>query len=185
MVSTNFGLTVSYDAYSTVRIGVPNIYRNSTCGLCGNFNGISSDDFRTSDGRIVTSDVEFANSWLVPGDNERGCEVECSGLECAGCTEQQAAVFRNGDHCGILANTSGPFAACSRQLPPENFIQSCVYDLCIDNGYQPTLCQALEVYAGQCQQAGITVSNWRRRGFCGMFVILLSFFSPILTYLLR
>uniref|UniRef100_A0A3Q1K905 VWFD domain-containing protein n=1 Tax=Anabas testudineus TaxID=64144 RepID=A0A3Q1K905_ANATE len=157
-------------------IDVPNTYQNATCGLCGNFNNDHSDDFRTRQGAVVSSDVGFANSWKTSGhdedkdDDDHECGVHCEGLSCAACTEDQSALYNNADHCGILLSNSGPFAVCHQQLPPQSFVESCVYDLCVGGGYQPILCQALNVYASQCQQNGIQLPNWRRQGFCGMSV---------------
>ncbi|XP_029934021.1 alpha-tectorin-like isoform X1 [Myripristis murdjan] len=166
VVSTDFGLVVSYDANHYVRISVPYSYQNATCGLCGNFNNHRGDDFRTRQGQVVSSDVTFANSWQALGDSEPGCEARCGGRGCISCTAAQTALYGNSAHCGILQNRSGPFAACHQQLPPENFVDSCVYDLCVGGGYQPILCQALNVYASQCQQNGIQLPSWRRQGFC-------------------
>ncbi|XP_054860582.1 alpha-tectorin-like [Amphiprion ocellaris] len=166
VVTTNFGLVVSYDANHHVQISVPHTYFNATCGLCGNFNNHGGDDFRTRQGQIVSSDVVFANSWQVSGDDEPGCEARCGGLNCAACTSTQTALYSSAAHCGILQSTSGPFAACHQQFPPQNYVDSCVYDLCIGGGYQPILCQALNAYASQCQQSGIQLQSWRRSGFC-------------------
>ncbi|KAM4526946.1 alpha-tectorin isoform 4-T4 [Fundulus diaphanus] len=166
IVSTDFGVMVSYDMYSYVRISVPYTYQNNTCGLCGDFNNRHGDDFRTRQGEVVSSDVVFANSWKASGDDEPGCEAQCGGLACAGCTTNQNTLYRNDAHCGILQNSSGPFATCHQQLPPASFVDSCVYDLCVGGGYQPILCQALNVYSSQCQQNGIQPGSWRTSGFC-------------------
>ncbi|XP_044035416.1 IgGFc-binding protein [Siniperca chuatsi] len=166
IISTDFGLEVSYDAYHYVRISVPYSYQNATCGLCGNFNNDPRDDFRTRRGEVVSSDVVFANSWKASGDNEPGCGTRCGGLDCAACTEAQTDLYSSTAHCGILQSSSGPFAACHQRLPPQTFVESCVYDLCVGGGYQPILCQALNVYASQCQQNGIQLPSWRRQGFC-------------------
>ncbi|CAI5658934.1 unnamed protein product [Oreochromis niloticus] len=165
-VSTDFGLVVSYDTNHYVQISLPYTYQNATCGLCGNFNGIRRDDFQTREGEVVSSDVVFANSWQASGDDEPGCGPQCGGLDCAVCTVEETALYSNTDHCGILSSSSGPFAACHQQLPPQSFVDSCVYDLCVGGGYQPILCQALTVYASQCQQNGIQLPSWRRPGFC-------------------
>lgn len=170
IVSTDFGLQVSYDNYHYVTVSVPYTYHNATCGLCGNFNNDPSDDFRTSQGEVVSSDVVFANSWQASGDDEPGCGIRCGGLDCAPCSEGQRDLYSNADHCGIIQSSSGPFAACHGQLPPHSFVESCVYDLCVGGGYQPILCQALNAYASQCQQNGIQLPSWRRQGFCGMSV---------------
>ncbi|KAM3859976.1 alpha-tectorin-like [Diretmus argenteus] len=166
IVSTDFGLLVSYDANHYVRISVPFNYQNATCGLCGNFNNHRGDDLRTRQGQVVTSDVVFANSWRALGDNEPQCGVRCGGLGCAACTTAQTDLYQSRDHCGILQSNSGPFAACHQLLPPQTSVDSCVYDLCVSGGYQPILCQALNVYASRCQQRGVQLPSWRRQGFC-------------------
>uniref|UniRef100_A0A3P9IAW1 VWFD domain-containing protein n=1 Tax=Oryzias latipes TaxID=8090 RepID=A0A3P9IAW1_ORYLA len=143
IVSTDFGLMVAYDISYYLRISLPYTYQNATCGLCGNFNNEPGDDLRTRDGEVVSSDVVFANSWRASGDEDPGCDAQCEGLECAGCTAAQTALYSNNDHCGILQNSSGPFAACHQTLPPQNFVDSCVYDVCVGGGYQPILCQSL------------------------------------------
>lgn len=168
VISTAFGLVVTYDAHSYVTIRVPFNYQNGTCGLCGNFNYQPEDDFRTPSGEILSSDLEFGNSWKVQGDTDPGCmNTRCSGPACAGCTTHQTNLYSNSDHCGILADTSGPFSNCHSILSPQMFIDSCVYDLCVGDGYQPILCQAISIYASQCQQQGIHLGQWRRTGFCG------------------
>ncbi|XP_059181103.1 alpha-tectorin-like [Centropristis striata] len=166
VVSTVFGLKVSYDVNHYVRISLPYTYQNATCGLCGNFNNHPEDDFRTPQGELVSSDVVFANSWKAEGDTEPGCEAQCGGLDCASCTTAQTTRYSSNAHCGILRSNTGPFTVCHGQFPPQNFVESCVYDLCVGEGYQPILCQALNSYASQCQQNGIQLPSWRRQGFC-------------------
>ncbi|KAM9434734.1 alpha-tectorin [Clarias gariepinus] len=167
VISTAFGLVVSYDAYSYVTINVPYDYQNATCGLCGNFNYHPDDDFRTPSGEILSSDVGFGDSWKAYGDTDPGCEDRsCSGFQCARCTTYQRDRFHNSNNCGILSDASGPFANCHSVLSPQTFIDSCVYDLCVGGGYQPILCHAISVYATQCQQLGVQLGQWRRTGFC-------------------
>ncbi|XP_030019377.1 alpha-tectorin-like isoform X1 [Sphaeramia orbicularis] len=177
-ISTVFGLIVSYDANHHVKISVPYGYQNKTCGLCGDFNNHPEDDFRTRQGVVVSSDVVFANSWKAPGDHQPGCGTGCGGLGCASCTDAQTVLYGNSDHCGILQNSSGPFAACHEELPPQNFVESCVFDLCVGGGYQPILCQALSAYASQCQQNGVQLPSWRRQGFCEIPCPANSHFEP-------
>ena len=38
-------------------------YQNKLCGLCGDYNGNSKDDFRTPSGNLVDKATEFGNSW--------------------------------------------------------------------------------------------------------------------------
>ncbi|XP_052426097.1 alpha-tectorin-like [Carassius gibelio] len=166
-ISTDFGLLVTYDAYSYVTISVPYDYQNATCGLCGNYNLHPEDDFRSISGEILSSDVDFANSWKVQGDTDPEChDVRCTGLGCAVCTANEISLYSDTNHCGILGDVSGPFASCHSVFSPQTYIENCVYDLCLGGGYQPILCQALNVYSAQCQQQGVQLGHWRQPGFC-------------------
>nr|XP_055041674.1 alpha-tectorin-like [Misgurnus anguillicaudatus] len=166
-ISIDFGLVVTYDSNSWVTISVPYEYQNATCGLCGNFNLHPEDDFRSPSGEILSSDVDFVNSWKVEGYADPEChDVSCTGLACAVCSIHETSVYNDTNHCGILANVSGPFAACHSVLAPQTYTENCVYDLCAGRGYQPILCQALNVYAAQCQQHGIQLGLWRWNGLC-------------------
>ncbi|MFT7814773.1 alpha-tectorin-like, partial [Arapaima gigas] len=166
-VSTNFGLLVTYDTHHYVTISVPYEYQNSTCGLCGIFNFNQDDDFLSSSGQILSSEIDFANSWRVTTDPDPQChQTPCAGLECSVCSPNQRMRYRDVGQCGILQDPNGPFAPCHQQLPPESFVDTCVYDLCVGGGYQPILCQALSAYSTQCQQLGIQPGSWRRQGFC-------------------
>ncbi|XP_073723307.1 alpha-tectorin [Misgurnus anguillicaudatus] len=169
VISTDFGLVVTYDSYSWVDISVPYEYQNATCGLCGNFNLHPEDDFRSPSGEILSSDVDFANSWKVDRDPDPECHnVRCAGLACANCNTNDMSVYSDANHCGILGDVFGPFAACHSVFSPQTYIENCVYDLCLGGGYQPILCQALNVYAAQCQQQGVQLGHWRQQGFCEM-----------------
>nr|XP_055042506.1 alpha-tectorin-like [Misgurnus anguillicaudatus] len=170
VISTDFGLVVTYDSNSWVNISVPYEYQNATCGLCGNFNLHAEDDFCSPSGEILSSDVDFVNSWIVEGYEDPECHnVSCTGLACAVCSSNETSVYNDKKHCGILADVSGPFAACHSVLAPQTYIENCVYDLCAGRGYQPILCQVLNVYAAQCQQQGIQLDQWRKHGFCEIY----------------
>lgn len=164
---------MTYDAYSYVTISVPYDYQNATCGLCGNYNLHPEDDFRSVSGEILSSDVDFANSWKVEGDTDPEChDVRCTGLACAVCTSSEMSLYSDTNHCGILGDVSGPFASCHSVFSPQTYIENCVYDLCLGGGYQPILCQALNVYSAQCQQQGVQLGQWRQPGFCGKCLVM-------------
>lgn len=45
VITTDFGLRVTYDLVYHVIVTVPGNYRDKTCGLCGNFNSNKNDEF--------------------------------------------------------------------------------------------------------------------------------------------
>ncbi|XP_038668933.1 alpha-tectorin-like [Scyliorhinus canicula] len=162
---TDFGLDLSFDGSHLVTISLPANYQNATCGLCGNMNGESSDEFQLPNGTIVTSDVEFGKSWKV-FDDDPLCVDEC-GNECRLCTREQATLYGGEGYCGLMDKADGPFRICRRAFPPQDFIQSCTYDLCANEGSMLSLCQALSTYSARCRAQGVPTVAWRRSGLCG------------------
>ena len=39
VLTTDFGLSMTYDGISRLTLGVPESYKGSLCGLCGNYDG--------------------------------------------------------------------------------------------------------------------------------------------------
>ncbi|XP_041037197.1 alpha-tectorin-like, partial [Carcharodon carcharias] len=166
MASTDFGLRVNFDGSHHVTISLPASYHNATCGLCANMNGDLSDEFQLPNGMLTASEVEFGKSWKVIEDGQL-CADEC-GSECRVCTGEQAALYSGPDHCGIIGSQSGPFNICHSGVQPQDFIQSCAYDLCADGGSVSSLCKALSTYSARCRLQGVPSIVWRRPGLCEM-----------------
>lgn len=64
---------VSITTSGRVQVTVPDSYRGKVCGLCGNYDGDSENDLRTSDGNYASSSGDIyiqgaiiARSYLVP-----------------------------------------------------------------------------------------------------------------------
>lgn len=163
IISTVFGLTVSYNWDAHVTAKVPSSYAKAVCGLCGNFNGNAADDLALKGGGQATSALEFGNSWqeeIIPG---------CGATEPGDCPQLDSLVTeqtQSKKECGILANPEGPFRDCHKLLNPQDAIRDCVYDLCLLPGQTGALCDALETYATACQAAGGTVHPWRSEELC-------------------
>ena len=49
-VYTEDGITVKWDGDSYIDISMPKKFMNRVCGLCGNYNGVASDDFTLPNG---------------------------------------------------------------------------------------------------------------------------------------
>ncbi|TEA42665.1 hypothetical protein DBR06_SOUSAS1610171, partial [Sousa chinensis] len=71
--------------------------------------------------------------------------------------------------CGQLSELTGPFAACAWTLPVGPFMDSCVEELCSDNGSLAVFCQALAAVTRACQTIDIPVGTWRGPDFCEQF----------------
>ena len=66
-IKTWFGLEVTYQASGwKVDINVPKCYAGHVEGLCGDFNGNDSDDFKGPDLTLHDNHKDFGNDWVVP-----------------------------------------------------------------------------------------------------------------------
>lgn len=53
-MATDFGLSVLWDGHHNAKVECPVHLWNSTCGLCGSFDGNPANDFLTPDGQLVS-----------------------------------------------------------------------------------------------------------------------------------
>uniref|UniRef100_A0A3Q3LWL0 Zonadhesin, like n=1 Tax=Labrus bergylta TaxID=56723 RepID=A0A3Q3LWL0_9LABR len=154
-VSTDFGLTV---LKAEVKI-----YQDMLCGLCGNYDGDTKDDFRKPDGILTNSANEFGHSWNT--------DPECNkkpNTTIPGCDEEEQDLYESSGYCGMLLDKKGPFAVCHPKCCCclQNYFRDCIFDLCELDGAKPILCEAIEAYVNECQDRGINVGPWRNETFC-------------------
>ncbi|XP_059389537.1 IgGFc-binding protein [Carassius carassius] len=177
IIKTGFGLYVTYDLSYHVTVTIPDNYSNKTCGLCGNFDGIPSNDFRLPDGNI-TQDVNiFGRAWKVdvPGVM---CEDGCEGDTCLDCDPRLKAIFEKPPYCGVLVDPNGPFAACHVVLNPSVYLNDCVFDTCASEGSIRLVCDSVARYAFSCRRAGVVIQRWRTDNFCPMSCPAHSHYEP-------
>ncbi|XP_034456209.1 IgGFc-binding protein-like [Hippoglossus hippoglossus] len=85
-IQTKFGVHVSYNWNSTVKVKVPSTYAGAMCGLCGNYNTNPKDDLRLKNGTRAVSADELGKSWR---ENDRSCQ------ESATCTISGDPHYKN------------------------------------------------------------------------------------------
>ncbi|XP_058866453.1 IgGFc-binding protein-like isoform X1 [Acipenser ruthenus] len=167
VVEMDFGVSVMYNWNGYLVIKLARSFTERVCGMCGNNNGDSTDDFVTPSGSRVKNEMDFGWSWKV--DNaDRFCQADCNG-PCPVCYPRMAQQYKMDGSCELLTQSSGPFAVCQALIDPSIYQQNCMYDLCVNNGNQTLLCQALEAYADACQRAGIKLQEWREMAVCPIY----------------
>ncbi|XP_059575337.1 IgGFc-binding protein [Alligator mississippiensis] len=165
VLRTDFGLRVTYDAAWIITVTVPSSYYGATCGLCGNFNGVSKDDTTFPLGPI--SEVDFSNSWKAE-DTDIACWDYCQG-RCRECELGERQLYGDDYRCGIITKApEGPFRDCHARVNPDDFFHSCIHAMCLNWGNQSHLCQELEAYAIACRKHGVTVDDWRTPSGCDL-----------------
>lgn len=178
VVETNFGLVVSYDWNSKLVLKLPSSYHGTVCGLCGNFNGNSRDELQNPAGNDVASITEWGNSWQTPDQvKDSPCWDACE-KDCPVCEAKQLALYKTKELCGALTTKyRNNFRQCHKKVEPEAFVNSCAYDMCMNDGDKKLLCRALASYTDQCSQAGVLIWNWRKKFGCREYFRVNSFFT--------
>ncbi|KAJ0055940.1 hypothetical protein NL108_016698 [Boleophthalmus pectinirostris] len=159
-VTLDFGVTVRYDGNHYMDIKVTKDFKSKLCGLCADYDGDASDDFRKPDGSLTKDPNEFGDSW----NTDPLCNLKPNVTE--ECTDDEKDLYESSGFCGILLDKDGPFAKCHGKVNPNNYFKDCVFDLCELDGAKPVLCEAIEAYANECQDRGVEIGTWRNETFC-------------------
>ncbi|KAM9231053.1 IgGFc-binding protein-like [Leptosomus discolor] len=162
VVTTDFGLRVRFDGSHRVEVTLPSTFGQKVCGMCGNYNGMAADDFLNPEGVLEPDSTSLGNSWQVSNDSS------CSAgpLPTPACNETDKQVIASSHFCGILTDTSGPFHMCHTVLSPNDYFDTCLYDLCELELDREALCRSLQSYADACQSLGVKIPVWRNATFC-------------------
>ncbi|XP_076818450.1 von Willebrand factor-like [Clavelina lepadiformis] len=159
-------LTLRYD-HTSGSVGVillSDTYQNKTFGLCGNFNGISSDDLVTRQGATVSGGVKghiVAKTWIERDVNENCLDVAMLEENIDECRER-SDVTRI---CNILWSY---FTDCHHHLNPSKFYDVCKTELCRCNYTirADCQCEVITLYSRHCAIAGGKVTDWRTDSRC-------------------
>uniref|UniRef100_A0A8I3W7L8 Mucin 6, oligomeric mucus/gel-forming/pseudo n=1 Tax=Callithrix jacchus TaxID=9483 RepID=A0A8I3W7L8_CALJA len=156
-MATSFGLELVvqlrpvFQAYITVG---PQ-FRGKTRGLCGNFNGDTTDDFTTSLGIPEGTASLFVDSWRA-GNCPAALERETDP-----CSMSQLNKVCAETHCSVLLRMGTVFERCHATVNPTPFYKRCVYQACNYEETFPHICAALGDYVHACSSRGVLLWGWR------------------------
>ena len=68
---------IFWDGRAHVQVKASTEWKGKLCGLCGNYNSDSTDDFWTPEEGLATTANSFGNSWLY---NDSSSSKVCAGL---------------------------------------------------------------------------------------------------------
>uniref|UniRef100_A0A3Q3GMK1 Mucin-5AC-like n=1 Tax=Labrus bergylta TaxID=56723 RepID=A0A3Q3GMK1_9LABR len=145
-VDSGQGIKAIWNLDDSLDIEMDEKYRNQTCGLCGDFDGIANGF--VDNGKVLLSIMERLN-FSQPTDQLTN---QPSNSKPAFCEN----LF-----------TSTPFSSCKDLLDNNAFVKICMADKCfsVSNTY-PMLCKTVSEYSRQCVHAGGTPQQWRKPNFC-------------------
>lgn len=163
-VSTDFGFSVSYGGSWEVIIVVPADYSGALCGICGNFNGHTEDDFLSPSGALAPSADQFGTEWMV--EDDMPCDDFCVDNCPVPCRDESTTLISQA-LCGIIRDSQGPFSFCHGSVDSQAYFDSCVFDVCISENNNDVLCHSVQAYVSACQSANAIVYHWRENASCG------------------
>uniref|UniRef100_A0A8C0X9E9 VWFD domain-containing protein n=1 Tax=Castor canadensis TaxID=51338 RepID=A0A8C0X9E9_CASCN len=160
IAQTTLGLQLDIQLVPTMQVFVR--LAPEVCGLCGNFDDNTINDFTTRSQSVVGNALEFGNSWkfspscpdaLVPVDS---------------CTANPYRKSWAQKQCSII--NSATFDACHAHVEPAKYYEACVSDACAcdSGGDCECFCTAVAAYAQACHDVGVCVS-WRTPDICPLF----------------
>ncbi|XP_040111164.1 mucin-6 [Oryx dammah] len=154
---TTFGLELVIQLWPVFQlyITVGPQFRGQTRGLCGNFNGDTTDDFTTSMGITEGTASLFVDSWRA-GNCPAALERETDP-----CSMSQLNKVCAETHCAVLVQKGTVFESCHATVDPKPFYKRCVYQACNYEETLPHICAALGDYALACASRGVLLQGWR------------------------
>ncbi|NWR39467.1 MUC5A protein, partial [Tachuris rubrigastra] len=160
ILQTTFGLQLQVQLvpFMQLFIDLDPSHKGQTCGLCGNFNDMQTDDFKTASGVIEGTSAAFGNTWKTRADCpdakntfENPCTVSIQN-------DQYAQHW-----CGLLSDPMGPFAECHSTVNPEAYQKNCMFDTCNCEKSEDCMCAALSSYVRACAVKGVLLPGWRSK----------------------
>ncbi|KAL3219651.1 hypothetical protein MRX96_030205 [Rhipicephalus microplus] len=153
-------LSVYWDKHTRVYVVAGPVWAGKLSGLCGNFNGDGTDEFRSpSGGPALPQAEEFVDSWRL----HSYCAPALPAQH--GCLQRPERREWAASRCAALKEQ--PFRECHSEVDVQPFHDRCVSDTCsCDTGGDcECLCTALSAYAHECAQRGVRVL-WRSQELC-------------------
>uniref|UniRef100_A0A8C9RGF5 VWFD domain-containing protein n=1 Tax=Scleropages formosus TaxID=113540 RepID=A0A8C9RGF5_SCLFO len=154
-VTSKLGLQVMWNEDDSFMVELDTKYKNTTCGLCGDFNGVQLYNEFFKNG----NPSDFANFWRMDGPTEICQDIQLEFAE--GCTDEEQT-------CQTLLSSSA-LSSCQNLVPTDPFVQACVTDMCHCNNSSNSsfcVCNTISEYSRQCVHAGGKPQEWRTTQFC-------------------
>uniref|UniRef100_A0A8C4FBK3 VWFD domain-containing protein n=1 Tax=Dicentrarchus labrax TaxID=13489 RepID=A0A8C4FBK3_DICLA len=160
-IKAKLGLVAIWNEEDSFLVELDSKYKNQTCGLCGDFNGVQLYNEFYSHG-VKISPMDYANFWKMDGPTES-------------CSDYTLESTQNCNNMKPLCEQilTGPaFNSCHNLLDVASFTSACVADLChCGNGVEEQsevfcLCSTVSEFSRQCVHAGGKPHNWRTKELC-------------------
>ncbi|KAI3371238.1 hypothetical protein L3Q82_023860 [Scortum barcoo] len=158
VIHTTYGLHLEIQLTPIMQVYIKGSVSNkgNLEGLCGNFNDVEADDFRTTNGLIEGTAGTFANTWKT----RMSCPDVTNILKdpCTLSIEKE----KYAKHwCSLLSDPNGTFSQCHSEINPKEYQASCIYDACACENSEECMCAAISSYVHACAAGGVILNGWR------------------------
>ncbi|XP_075422774.1 mucin-5AC-like [Ascaphus truei] len=162
VIEASNGLVLVWDRMTSIFIHLSRNFKGNVCGLCGNFDGNSNNDFTTRSQCVVEDVTEFRDSWKL---SPTCPEVLMTKDPCTANPYRKAWATKI---CNLI--TSDVFSACHSEVDPDKYYEGCVSDTCAcdTGGDCNCYCTAIAAYSQACSEACVCV-KWRTPTICPVF----------------
>jgi len=157
-----------YDGHSSLHVFAPVTMKSAVCGMCGNYNDGTHDEFQTVSGASLED--EYAAGKYYLDVSTAGSAASISKPASPACsTATKAQMLEIEQLCGVL--TQAPFNQCNLKVSLDNLVALCVSDMCSCLSHESAekcskiQCETATQYSRSCVLNGVTV-NWRTSTFC-------------------
>ena len=154
VVLSQSGVRVTWDGLYRVEVSVSTSWIGRVCGLCGNYNNNSADDFLTPFNRLAASANEFGLSWLMNNDSS------CGALDTPGpCPPDLMGEAER--RCNVL--TTDEFNICNDMVNVTTFVDSCMYDYCYSSDVirEEIYQSSIATYSRVCARTSVVIPELR------------------------
>ncbi|KAB5565852.1 hypothetical protein PHYPO_G00246250 [Pangasianodon hypophthalmus] len=158
MLQTTFGLQMQVQLVPLMQlyITLDQSFQTKTCGLCGNFNMVLSDELTTPQGVVEGTATCFGNSWKA----QSNCPDYTERLDdpCSYSIDSESYA----EHwCSKLKEKEGVFTKCHSTVNPESYYKRCKYSSCTCEKSEDCLCAVFSSYVRACAAKGVFLQSWR------------------------
>ncbi|KAM4618059.1 mucin-5AC-like [Discoglossus pictus] len=155
---TTFGLQMIVEILPVMQLYIvlDTSFKGETCGLCGNFNNMQTDEFRIISGVVEGNAVSFVNTWKI----EAGCPSVTTHFDDPCSTNAETEAFAK-HWCGLLLDPFGVFSSCHNIINPSIYYKNCMLDTCSCEKSEDCMCAALSSYAKLCASKNVILTGWR------------------------
>ncbi|XP_029289228.1 LOW QUALITY PROTEIN: mucin-2-like [Cottoperca gobio] len=158
VIHTSYGLDLEVQLLPIMQVYIKASVSNKgkLRGLCGDFNDVEADDFKTTNGLIEGTAGTFVNTWKT----KTSCPDVANTLKdpCALNIDKEKYAK---NWCPLLSDPQGVFATCHSEINPEDYETACIYDTCACQNSEECMCAAISSYVHACAAEGVLLNGWR------------------------